>query len=70
MNILEKYFGMTEEQRRCEAAETSRSLYQLCEFNGEIWLTYGGNLVCPSSMLKDEPVEAVEKMRDLYIGRI
>lgn len=70
MNIVEKYFGQTDEQKKAEAAETAAELYQVREYNGELWLTYSGNLVCPSSMLKDEPVEAVRKMRELYVERV
>jgi hypothetical protein len=69
MNIIEKYFGQTEEEKKAEVAETAASLYQVCEFRGELWLTYNGDLVCPSSMLKDDVVKAVEKIRLLYIDR-
>lgn len=69
MNIIDKYFGQTEEQRKKEALEAANNLYQVCEFENELWLTYNGNLVCPCSMLKDDAVEAVRKMRELYIER-
>lgn len=69
MNIVEKYFGRTEEERKAEAAETAADLYQVREYKGELWVTYNACLVCPCSMLKDEPVEAVKKMRELYIER-
>ena len=69
MNIIDKYFGQTEEKKKAEAAETAAELYQVCEYNGELWLTYSGHLVCPCSMLKDEPVDALKKMRELYIAR-
>ena len=44
-------------------------IYQLKEYGGEIWLTFGGSLVCPSPMLSDDPVDAVRKMRELYVQR-
>ena len=49
--------------------EDADSRYQLQEYDGEIWITFLGNLVCPCSMLKDEPVRAVCQMRELYIKR-
>ena len=67
---MEKYFGMTEEQKKAEAAETAADLYQVREYKGELWVTYNACLVCPCSMLKDEPVEAIRKMRELYTERI
>lgn len=70
MNMIEKYFGQTEEKKKAEAAETAAELYQVREYKGELWVTYNACLVCPSSMLKDDPVEAVRKMRELYVDRV
>jgi len=51
-------------------AERNASLiYQIREFDGELWLTYSDGLVCPCSMLNVSPVEAIKTMRDLYIKR-
>ena len=69
MNIIEKYFGPTEAEKKKEVIENANTLYQVCEFNGELWITYVGSLVCPCSMLKDDAVEAIRKMRELYIER-
>ena len=52
-----------------EVVKSSLTKYQIKEYNGEIWLTYDGELVCPCSMLNTEPVNAVETMRELYIER-
>lgn len=43
--------------------------YQVCEYGGELWFTFSGCLVCPCSMFSDDPVEALGKMRDLYVKR-
>lgn len=47
----------------------SEEKYQVCEYGGELWLTFVGGLVCPCSMLKDDPVESLKKMRELYVKR-
>lgn len=52
-----------------EAMERACELYQVCEYNGELWLTYSDNLICPASMLKPAPVDAVNDMRSLYVAR-
>ena len=65
MSILSHYKKFTRHQREKVAPE----VYQLKEFEGQLWLTYSGALVCPCSMLAVEPVDAVNQMRDLYIKR-
>lgn len=47
----------------------SEEKYQVCEYGGELWLTFVGCLVCPCSMLSDDPVESLKKMRELYVKR-
>jgi len=47
----------------------SEEKYQVCEYGGELWLTFVGGLVCPCSMLKDDPVESLKRMRELYVKR-
>ena len=52
-----------------EATLDAEVLFQIKEKGGELWLTYSGWLVCPCSMLKEAPVDAVRKMRELYVER-
>ena len=61
----------------CESADRkarrdrdrAESLFQLKEHGGGLWLTYDGWLVCPCEMLRDDAVEAVMRMRELYVQR-
>ena len=69
MEIFERYKKNRTENNHEEVVKNSQRLYQLTEYNGEIWLTYEGELVCPGSMLKEEPVKAVCAMRELYVER-
>jgi hypothetical protein len=55
--------------RTKEATAAAQNLFQVKEHGGELWMTYDGWLVCPCSMMKDEPVDAVTRMRQLYISR-
>lgn len=65
MNI----FDFFRKDRVKEATIAAESFFQIKEKGGELWLTYNGWLVCPCSMLKDTPVDAITKMRELYIER-
>ena len=73
MNYIKDYFKRLSEKRadelRDEAVLESVLLYQVQEYKGELWLTYRGNLICPCSMLKSEPVESLSRMRELYVER-
>lgn len=61
MGIFEKYRHERDEQK-------ARWLFQVTEHYGELWITHAGEPVCPCSMLKDEPVKAVTKIRELYLN--
>ena len=65
MGILER-FGLTDTNKTLHEAE---EVFQVKEYGGELWVTYNGNLVCPCAMLKQEPVEAIKQMRELYVER-
>lgn len=65
MGILDKYRKINHNSTVGRANET----FDVQIYEDELWLTCNGTLVCPCSMLKDEPVEAVSKMREFYIKR-
>ena len=69
MSIFEKFRKNKKVKDKEDVTSFSLSLYQLKEHGGEIWLTYDGHLVCPCTMLNVSPVEAVQKMRELYVER-
>lgn len=37
--------------------------FQVTEFNGSLWLTHMGSLICPCSMFKEEPIVALQHIR-------
>lgn len=67
MNKIYNYlFGKSKE--KCE--EEARQIYQIKEFNGELWITYNGALICPTDMLAgDDSVKALQEIRELYVDR-
>ena len=69
MSIFEKFSHSQAEKKQLQIEEDANFYYQITEHDGELWITFNSSLVCPCSMLKEEPVEAIKKMRDLYIKR-
>lgn len=68
MGFLQKYFN-DEDGRLRKNIDAANTLFQVKEYDSELWLTYDGWLVCPCSMLKDDPVESIKRMRELYLER-
>lgn len=69
MSILERFKSSQAERKKQRVEEDATYIYQIKEYNGELWLTFRESLVCPCSMLKEEPVDAVKAMRDLFIKK-
>jgi len=65
MNLKEIIFGNSTDNKINE----SKAIYQIEEFNGELWLTYNGALICPTEMFVLEPLEALNEIRKLYVKR-
>ena len=47
----------------------SKEIYQIEEFDGNLWLTYNGALVCPTDMFVSPPLDALSEIRKLYVER-
>ena len=67
MKIIKRLLAKRRADRHGEIVHMACELFQIAEYCGQLWLTYNGNKVCPCIMLNDSPVEAVTKMRELYI---
>lgn len=48
--------------------ERAEFLYQLAEHNGELWLTYGGAPVIPTSLLNKDAIVVLQGLRDTYVS--
>lgn len=57
------------EKRGWRLIGRSQELYQITEYNNELWLTFNGSLVCPMNMFTDEPIMALAKIRDHFVER-
>lgn len=59
---LKNLFRETTEDRMKRAERE----FQVTEFNGVLWLTHMGCLICPCSMFKEEPITALQHIRKEY----
>lgn len=50
--------------------ELARELFQICEHDKCLWITYSGERVMPCSMLKDAPIDALYQMREMYLKEL
>lgn len=42
-------------------------IFQIMEYSGKLWFTYNGFPFCPCDMMKDEPLVALEELRNTYV---
>ena len=52
-----------------ECVKEANAIYQVREYEGEIWLTFNGEIVCPMGMFKEETIAALEMIREMYVRR-
>lgn len=67
--LLRRMLAKRREERKDEIERMACDIFQVAESDGQLWLTFNGNLVCPCDMLTTDPVQAVAKMRELYVNR-
>ena len=62
-NIIERV--KLRERRR--SSERVKEDFQITERDGEIWLTFAGCPILPSSMLKEDPIATLTRVRELHM---
>lgn len=65
-----KIIEVINRKRKERLQERAKSLYQITEHNGELWLTFGSSAVVPCSMLNCTPLEALASLRQGFIDRV
>jgi hypothetical protein len=65
-NILKEWRRNAHESYLLQRAEC---VFQITEYKGELWFIYERCLLCPCSMMKGEPLEALKELRLLFIER-
>ena len=68
MGILKRWKESCAEHGKELAEETARELYQITEHDGQIWLTYNGNRICPMAMFEEKDAVCVLlNLRNIYV---
>lgn len=52
-----------------DAIRRSMELFQVREYNKELWFIYDNELVCPMTMVEKMPVDTLYAMRKLFVER-
>ena len=59
-----------QQQKRIERIKKRAiEIFQITEYNGQLWFTYDNFLYCPCSMIGNEPINALSMLREQYIER-
>lgn len=69
MNIISNLKEKISKSRKNNAIKSSKLIFQVTEYNGDLWFVYCGNLVCPCNLFKDDYSNVLRKMRDSFIKR-
>jgi hypothetical protein len=67
-NLIQRWKEHLKAKREKELEERAEELFQLCEHEGEMWLTYDGYLVLPTRYINIDPILLVRQMRQAYIN--
>lgn len=67
MEFIKNIKMSNQERKDKELKERANSLFQVAEHNGELWITVNNCPVMPTSFLCIDALEAIQKMRELYI---
>lgn len=64
-NFIDKMLSKS----KIKVEEESRYIYQIQEFDGKLWLTYNGALICPMTLFSESPIDTLNEIRILYVER-
>lgn len=67
-NLIQRWKEHQKVKREKELKERAEELFQLCEHDGEMWMTYDGCLVLPTRYINCDPILLVRQMRQAYIN--
>ncbi len=68
-NFFTKLKEKNAQRKEKELMERAKDLFQICEHDGETWITYGGHLVLPTEFLREDPITTLQQLREAYIER-
>ena len=69
LNFKKDFNEWRENSRHSALVERAEDIFQVTEYKGEFWFLFNRCLICPCSMMKDAPIDALQEMRRLYVER-
>lgn len=72
MNITEriKQWKKSFDAKKIERIEEeAKEIFQLKEYESQVWLTYRGALICPVRLIEGDTIVSLNVMRSMYIER-
>lgn len=67
MKLIENIKNNNSERKTKELKENADRFFQIQEHKGELWLSFNGCPVMPTSFLKEDPLIALKEIRELYV---
>lgn len=67
MELFKNIKSNNQERKEKELVGRASQIFQVQEHRGELWLTVNDNPIIPASFLKDDVLEALTKVRELFI---
>ncbi len=70
-NLIKRLSEKRNSLRKDNVARRAEELYQIREYNHNLWFTYNGALFCPCNMVGEEKdyVPFLLSLRELYVER-
>lgn len=68
-NLIQRWKEHLKAKREKELEERAEELYQMKEHEGEMWITFGGELIMPTRFINGDPIQVLRQIRAAYIER-
>lgn len=68
-NLIQRWKEHLKAKREKELEERADELYQMKEHEGEMWITFGGELIMPTRFINGDPIQVLRQIRAAYIER-
>lgn len=68
-NFIKQIVEKLKAKRKAELKAMANNLYQMKEYEGEMWLTFDDELIMPTRFVNGDPILVLRLIREAYIER-
>ena len=68
-NLIKRWKEYLKTKREKELEERAEELYQMKEHEGEMWITFDGELIMPTRFIDGDPIQVLRQIRAAYVER-